>query len=205
MNVEAAGILGLDQPHDILDEFVDIDGLLVGRPAGAEQRVDQRREAIGFADHDVGVFAQLVLAELAFEQLRGATDAAERILDLVRQLPNHLASCAVLDQQRVFAADLRAARNVDNLHEQARVVDINRRYVAVDHAFDRVNLGRREPHFVREVITRDGDARQDFTHLGFVIDQAQQGLAARPRPADAEYVFGCRRSGRESAGCHRAG
>ena len=61
---------------------MNIDRLLVGRSARSEQRIDECRESISFADDDVRVLAQLILVELTLEQLRGAADAAERVLDL---------------------------------------------------------------------------------------------------------------------------
>src|SRR6266480_1559546 len=42
-------------------------------------------EALHLADDDVGAAHQLGVAERAAQQLRGALDAAERVLDLVRQ------------------------------------------------------------------------------------------------------------------------
>ena len=76
----------------MLAEFVHVDQRFLRRGrAGPDHRVDQRGEAIRLADDHAGVFAQ-VLVQLALEQLRGAAQAAERILDLVRELPNHLAA-----------------------------------------------------------------------------------------------------------------
>jgi hypothetical protein len=55
-----------------------------------------------------------------------------------------------------------------------------------------MDLGRRETHFIGKVIAGRGDAAQDFAHFGFVVDEAQQRLATRPRTADAENIFGGR-------------
>jgi hypothetical protein len=84
---------------------------------------------------------------------------------------------------------LRAARYVHNLDEQTRVIDVDRRHMAIDHAFDGVNFRWSEAHLVREMIPRHRDAGQDLAHLRFVVDESKKGLAARARPADAEHVF----------------
>ena len=70
-----------------------VDQRLLRRARRADHGVDQRGEAVGLTDDDAGVFAQ-VLVQFALEQLRGAAQAAERILDLVRELPNHLAAAS---------------------------------------------------------------------------------------------------------------
>ena len=138
-----------------------IDGLLVRRSAGPEQRIDQRGKSIRLADDDVGIFLQFGIAKLALEQLSRTTNAAQGVLDLVRQLPNHLPSSTVLNQQRIFPADLGAARNISHFDEQARSVGVNRRYTAVDNAIVAMYLGRRQSNFVRIVIAAFGDTSQD--------------------------------------------
>ena len=80
-------------------------------------RVDQRREPVGFADDDAGVFAQ-VLVQFALEQLRGAAQAAERILDLVRELPNHLAAAVESRDELVLARDALPLRGVGDFQQQ---------------------------------------------------------------------------------------
>ena len=56
-----------------------------------EQPVHQRLQAVGFLDDHLRVLVQLRPLELALEQLRRAADAAERILDLVREVADQLA------------------------------------------------------------------------------------------------------------------
>jgi hypothetical protein len=107
----------------------------------------------------------------------------------VSKLSNHLPARPVLNEQRVFAADLRPTRNVAYFNEQRRVIHVDWRDVAVDHAFVGVHLGGRKPHFVGVVVARDGNARKDFAHLGLVIDEPQQGSPAGTGATDAEDVF----------------
>ena len=57
-----------------------------------QQAIDQRLQAVGLLDDHLRVFAQLpVRVELEFEQLRRAADAAQRILDLVREVADQFA------------------------------------------------------------------------------------------------------------------
>jgi len=46
-------------------------------------------------------------------------------------------------------------------------------------------------HFIRVVVSGCDYAAEDFAQLGFVVNELQQGLATRPRAADAENVFCC--------------
>ena len=189
VDVEPPLVFGLDEPDDILEQLVNVDRLLVGRTARAEQRIHEGGQAIRFADHDVGVFAQLRLAELPLEQLCRAADTAQRVLDLVGKLPDHLPPRAVLDEQRILAAYLRAARHVGDFDEQGRVVDIDGRNPAVDDALVRVDLGRREPHLVGEVVARRRDARKNLAHFRFVVHESQQRFSPCARATDAEDVL----------------
>jgi hypothetical protein len=55
-----------------------------------EQAIHQRLQAIRLADDHLRVLDELRPVELALEQLRGAANAAERILDLVREAADEL-------------------------------------------------------------------------------------------------------------------
>ena len=52
-----------------------------------------------------------------------------------------------------------------------------------------VHFGGCESHLVGVVVATRRDAREHFAKFGFVIDELQQGFAARPAPADSKYVF----------------
>ncbi len=172
-----------------------VEWLLVRRTPGTQQRVDETGESIRLADDHVGVLGELRVVELPREQLRGAPDAAQRVFDLVGELPDHLPAGTVLDQQRVFAADLRAPRYVGKLDEQRRRTAVDRRHAAIDDAFVRLDLVRAEPQLVRVVIPRSTDPTEDVAQLGIVVQQPQQRFSVCAPLADPEYVF---RSGIEA-------
>ena len=67
---------------------------------------------------------KVALCELALEELRRAAQAAERILDLVRELPNHQAAAVEARQQVVVARDAMALRVVRELEQQMRAGDL---------------------------------------------------------------------------------
>src|SRR5690606_18266840 len=119
----------------------------------SEQRIDERREAIGFADDDRGVLAHRRIAQLPCEQLGGAAQSAERIFDLVRQLTNHQAAAADLREQRGLARDALMLSRIGELDDEAggcrRIFE--RRHRAIDD------------------------------ELAFAVDGSQRQLAARVR------------------------
>ena len=55
------------------------------RSGRTEHTVDERTQAIDFADDDLRVFRVRLILEHALEQLRSAADPAERILHFVRE------------------------------------------------------------------------------------------------------------------------
>ena len=117
LHQHAGARFAAQQPVHVLAHLVHVDQRLLRRPRRADHRVDQRREPVGLADDDAGVFAQ-VFVQLAFQQLRGAAQAAERILDLVRQLANHLAARIEARHQLVLARDALALRGVGDFQQQ---------------------------------------------------------------------------------------
>ena len=74
---------------------------MCGPAVRRQQAVDQRLQAVGLLDDDLGVFAQRPRArQLQLQQLRRAADAAERVLDLVRQVADQLLVGLRLVEQR---------------------------------------------------------------------------------------------------------
>ena len=58
------------------------------------------------------------IEQFALEQLRGAAQAAERIFDLVRELPDHQPAAAELRQQRVLAGQAPVLGDVFDFQQQ---------------------------------------------------------------------------------------
>ena len=69
-----------------VERLVDVDERGLGQAVRREQPVHQRLQSIGLLHDDLRIFVQVGPVEFAFEQLRGAANAAQRVLDLVRQV-----------------------------------------------------------------------------------------------------------------------
>lgn len=119
-------VFRLDNSDDVLNQFVNVHRPLIGWTTRAEQCIDEPGQPVGLADYNIGVLGQLTALELPGEQLCSTTNSAERVLYFVRELTNHLSTCAVLNQQCVFAADFVAPRNIRHLNEQCRVAAAER-------------------------------------------------------------------------------
>ncbi len=134
------------QAVDVFTQLVHVDERLLRRARRTDHRVDERRQAVRFADDDARVFAQ-VLVQLAFQQLRGAAQPAERILDLVRQLPNHLAARIESRHELVLARDALALRGVGDLEQQVLALEfaVQRRHGDVDDAVLAAQRARHAP------------------------------------------------------------
>ena len=91
------------------------------QPVRRQQPVDERLQAVGFADDHLRVFDERRPVELALEELRGAANAAERVLDLVREVPDQLAVRLLLLVQALLARDLELLVDVAELEQQRRV------------------------------------------------------------------------------------
>ena len=74
--------------------------------------------------------------ELALEQLRRAADAAQRILDLVREVADQLAVGLLLLEDLGLARDLQLLLELAQLEDEARVAGLHRGDHAMQvHAF----------------------------------------------------------------------
>ncbi|MNF64298.1 hypothetical protein D3C84_460240 [compost metagenome] len=82
----------------------------------AEHAVDQIAQAVGLLDDDVGVVLEILVRQLAGEQLGGAANAAERVLDLVGQAAHQQLGGFLLGQLRLFLGD--AQQPVARMHLQ---------------------------------------------------------------------------------------
>src|SRR4051812_7576645 len=95
--------LGLDQAPRPLEDFVDADRLDARRSMRREHAVHQALQPIRLLDDHLRVFPQLGLIELALEELCRTTQAAEGILDLMREVADQLACRLLLDDQALLA------------------------------------------------------------------------------------------------------
>jgi len=125
MNGQLFLVLCLNDAHDVFEELMNIDRLFFWWATRSQKSVNKTGKSVCFADNDIRVLTQLGVVELALQQLRGTTNAAERVLNFVCKLSNHLSTCAMLYQQRVFTADLVAARYIGHFYEQGGSVDFN--------------------------------------------------------------------------------
>ena len=100
------GKLRLHDAGDSRQKLVDVGAPVSRQAMRRQQPVDQRLQAIRLADDHLRVFDQRRAVELALEELRGPADAAERILDLVRQAAYQFAIRLLLLEQAFLARDL---------------------------------------------------------------------------------------------------
>ena len=107
---QAAGEFGQHQAAHPLAHLVDVDVADDVRAAvRRQQAVDQRLQPVRFLDDDLGVLAQLDQVDrrqLQFEQLGGAADAAQRVLDLVRQVADQFLVDLALVEDALLAVEL---------------------------------------------------------------------------------------------------
>lgn len=121
--------------------------------------------------------------------MRRTTDTAKRVFNFVGELANHLPARAVLNQQCVFPADLRASCDVGHFYEQCRGFDREWRHPTIDYSFMCVHFGWRQAHLVGVVIAAFYDAAQYVAQLGFVVDKLQKRFAVRACFADTQNIF----------------
>src|SRR5438552_3196093 len=93
------GEFSLDEASHALEHLVNAERFEALRPVWRDHAVHQARQAIGFLYDDLRVFAQLRLVGRAFQQLRRASQPAQRILDLVGQIADQLAVRLLLENQ----------------------------------------------------------------------------------------------------------
>ena len=90
-----------------------------------QQTLHQVLQPVGFVDDDLGIFAELRVVEFAFEQLRRTADAAERILDLVRQIADQFAVGLLLFEQALLARSLNLLVDRPQFEQQAGIGDFD--------------------------------------------------------------------------------
>ena len=127
---EPLGEFGREERAHALGHLVHIERLDARQPARREEAIHQRLQAVGLLHDHLREFAQLRCIELALEQLRRAADAAERILDLVREVADELAVGLLLLEHLRLARDLELLLDLAEFHHQPRFTRFDR----ADHA-----------------------------------------------------------------------
>src|SRR5574343_184094 len=102
-NLQGTGKLRPQQAAHPLEDFVDIDRRRQHRPMRRQQPLHQILQAVGLLDDDLGVFLERRVGQFVLQQLRCAADAAQRILDLVRQVADQFAAGLLLFDQPFLA------------------------------------------------------------------------------------------------------
>ena len=191
LDEHAAVRFAAHQVIDVLAQFMDVETLAPRRATGPEHGIDQRGETIRFADDHLGIFAHRLVAQLAFQQLRGTAQTAQRILDLVSKLANHQPTAPQLRQERGLAADTLSLGGIAELHQQAPCGSrrIERRHADVgDPLLARVC--RLQGHFALRTIVRvDCRASQYLPQLLGCAQKVTEQSSTSLMGAHAQEVF----------------
>ncbi len=188
--------LGLHHALHPHQDLVDV-GAPVGRyPVRREQPVDERLQAVGLVDDHLRVLGELRPVELALEELRRAADAAERVLDLVREAADQLAIGLLLLELAFLARDLQLLVDLAELQHQRDVLVLDRR--DGDGEVRALLAG----HAELELLLRVGGARRERVVDGAgeeprVHEQRADRIAREARRGTART--GARRPGSRSA------
>ncbi len=87
-----------------------------------EHAVHERLQAVGLLHDHLRELAQVRVRKLALEELRGAADAAQGVLDLVREVADQLPVGLLLLEELRLAGDAHLLVELAKLDEQARPV-----------------------------------------------------------------------------------
>ena len=160
----------LREPFDVLEHGVDVDRLALDRPLVGEHlhAVDQLHDPVGLVA-DQSRQGAIVVAGRLFEQLGGAADAGQRILDLVREHRGERADRArgaAMGELAIHLVGDRALLQHD--HDVVGTLR-QRRDVQIDQAVARIARRRKI-----DLVFVDG--RAAAAHL---IDQREQRAAER--------------------------
>ena len=102
-HAQPLGELGQDERAHALTDLVNVHVAHQMRMAvRRQQAVNQRLQTVGFMNDDLGVFSQLFV-NVHLQELRRTANAAQRILDLVRQIADQFLVGLRLVNQPLFA------------------------------------------------------------------------------------------------------
>ena len=97
---------------------MDVDvGHHLRAPVRREQAVHQRLQAVGLVDDDLRVFGELTAGHFHGQQLRCTADAAQRVLDLVRQVAHQLLVGLRQAVRALFAVEADLLLDLDQLDQ----------------------------------------------------------------------------------------
>ena len=168
--LDVSGEPGLGQPLHVIEHHVDVDRLALDRPLVGEHfhPVDQFHDAVGLVADEARERA-IVIAGRLLEQLGGAANAGQWVLDLVREHRRQRADRTRRAAMRELAVHLVGDGPLQQHHHHVVAALRHRRHVQVDDAF--AGVARRaeiDPIFV----DRGGPAAD-------LLDQRQQRAAER--------------------------
>ena len=125
--------------QELIHVFADLMNIakrFVRRARRPTHGIDQGCQPVGLADDHSGVFAQTGVGKLALQQLRGATQTAQRIFDFMRELPDHHSAADEPLTQIAFTRQPRALGRIREFQQQvcARHLPFKRRNRNIQHA-----------------------------------------------------------------------
>ncbi len=175
----------------MFEHFMDVGHRQRRQLVRTEHAIDQITQAVGLFNDDFGVVLQMLLGKLAGQQLRGATDATQRILDFMGQAAHQHLGGFLLGQLRLFLGNTQQPVARQHLQQQHgflagqywchRVVHGQR--LAGGGSQRRFALGERVSFF-----NSLAQCRQGFRRLG---EQFADELPVAALATDGEQHFGC--------------
>ena len=169
--------------------LMDIERTEMGRVLRREQFFHQRTQAICFLNDDLGVFAQSRFFQFVLQQLRSTAYAAQRVLDLVRQVAQQHAIGLCLVQHLFFARHLERSVDGVELQQQSESFQMQRchRATQVQLVAERV---RAQHHVVFDVAGIAGKCRLHCAEqLLSVAERMLQRMTEQVAVADCEQVL----------------
>ncbi|MNH82268.1 hypothetical protein D3C73_346490 [compost metagenome] len=183
---DAALAFRFDQLADALQHFMNVAHRQRRQFVRAEHAVDQIAQAVGFFNDHVGVIAQTFFRQFAGQQLRGAADATERILDLVSEAAyQHLAGF-LLGQLRLLLGDpQQAVTRMDLQQEHGRAIAEDWRHRVI-HGQRLASEGGKHRLALGERMRLLHCLAQGIERLGGFGEQLADELSMAALPADGE-------------------
>jgi len=103
---------------------VDAERARLRQAMRGEQSVHERLQPVSLIDDNLRVLRELRARQLPLQQLRGATDASERILDFMCEIADQLAVGQALIQQPLFAIEFQTLIYRPELEQQRTLIGL---------------------------------------------------------------------------------